>query len=295
MQIHDARRLPDGHYLLALGEAGVIRINANGKQLVHFALPAFHLVLAINGERALALARRGDVVRASRIDLTTCMVSDWLSHPIDFWAPQYDGVVWNAVIDNRIVAIDTSKDQLSVIWQVAQLPGKVIDFLDDGVTQLILMAKAQELEQWRYALPSRRMGQRDAIALPDMGVTQVCARTGYGGPFILTFSHGANGCSLLVTRDVGHSLSVDLGSVIGEPTAQVQNEWLLVHALLADGRYRCQVIDAQLAGVVAELYVLRPNEARVRAHDGHILVFDRSGRLLDVECTTRALRTLSLS
>ena len=295
LQIHDARRLPGGDYLLALGESGIIRVSARGKQLVHFPLPAYHLVLATNGERALALARRGDVVRASRLDLAACKVSDWLSHPFDSWADQYDGVVWNAVIDNRIVAIDTSKEQLAVIWQVADLPGKVIDFLDDGATQVILMAKADELEQWRYALPSRRMGQRDTIALPAQDVTAVLAHAGSAEPLTLRFTQDAQGCALVVRCAAGRELAVELGHIEGAPTAQVQDGWLLITALLTDGRYRCQVVDRLLSQVVAQLYMPHPNQARVHAHGQHILVFDRSGRLLDVDCATGALRTLSLS
>ena len=57
LTIHDARRLPDGHYLLALGEGGVIRIDRYGRQLAQFPVPATRLVMAAGGQRALALVR----------------------------------------------------------------------------------------------------------------------------------------------------------------------------------------------------------------------------------------------
>ncbi len=295
LQIYDARCLPSGHYLLALGEGGVVRIDAKGKQLVHFPLPAYHLVLATNGERALALARRGDVVRASRIDLAACKVSDWISHPFDSWAEQYDGVVWNAVIDNRIVAIDTSQEHLAVIWQVSDLPGKVIDFQDDGTVQLILMANDKELELWRYALPSRRMVRREAIAFPAQDVMRVLVHPNEMVPVTLRFIEDGAGSTLIVRRAGFSEIAVALGNVVGVPNAQIQDGWLHVQTQLADGRWCCHVVDGNLSKVVATLYVAQPDQAWVRAQRHHILVFDRAGRLMDVDCTSGAIKILSLS
>jgi hypothetical protein len=297
MQIHDARRLPDGHYLIALGESGVVRINGAGKQLVHFPLPAYHLVLAQNGERALALARRGDVVRASRIDLTTCKVSDWLSHPFDSWADQFDGVVWNAVIDNRIVAIDTSKDTLSVIWQIADLPGQVIDFLDDGATQTILLANDQELQQWRYVLPARRLTQREVVPLPSDGSgTKVLAHGASTFPLLLSVTESADGTMLSARRPGRSHLLVALGQVDPKSLkAEVKDGWLLVHSRSGEGGYRCQVVDRKVDAIVAELRLPLAQQPAVAAHDNHLLVFDRAGRLIDVDFATGTVRSMTLS
>lgn len=296
MQIHDARRLPDGHYLIALGESGVVRINGAGKPLVHFPLPAYHLVLAQNGERALALARRGDVVRASRIDLTTCKVSDWLSHPFDSWADQYDGVVWNAVIDNRIVAIDTSRDKLSVIWQVGDLPGQVIDFLDDGATQTILLANDKELQQWLYMLPSRRLAQRDTVPFPPEDVAKVLAHGGSTFPMLVSVKENADGATLSARRPGGSHLSVALGQIdLASLKVEVKDGRLLVHARTSDGVYRCQVTDRKIDQVVAELRLPHPLQPGAAAHDNHLLVFDRAGRLIDVDFGTGSVRSMTLS
>ncbi len=296
MQIHDARRLPDGHYLIALGESGVVRVNRAGKQLVHFPLPAYHLVLSQNGERMLALARRGDMIRASRIDLTTCKVSDWLSHPFDSWADQFDGVVWNAVIDNRIVAIDTSKDKLSVIWQVADLPGKIIDFLDDGATQTILLANDRELQQWRYVLPARRLGQRDDVPLPPEGVAMVLAHGTSASPMLVWIKDGADGTVLTASRPGGVELAFKLGLV--DPAslkAEIKDGWLMVCTRTGDGLFRCHVANRNADKVVAELRLPQANHPGVAAHDGHVLVFDRNGRLIDVDIAAGSVRSLTLS
>jgi hypothetical protein len=295
LPIHDARRLPDGHYLLALGEAGVVRINAKGKQIVHFPLPAHHLVLATNGERALALARRGDVVRASRIDLLSCKVSDWLSHPIDFWAPQFDGVVWNAVIANRLVAIDTTLDRLTIIWQVADLPGKVFDFHDDGKEQVILMQGAQGLQQWRYSLPARRMLQRDLIDIPDKDIVRVMGVPTCTVPAMVRVVGEGEDRSLHIALSHGALLKFVIGSPAAQPGIATQDGWVMVSSVGEDGLFICTVADKRMQKIVTELRIAQADGAGVCAHDRHILVFDRCGRLLDVDSQTSAVISLSLS
>lgn len=295
LQIHDARRLSGGHYLLALGESGVLRVTAHGKHVVHFPLPAHHLVLSHNGERALALARRGDVVRISRIDLAANKVTDWLSHPFDAWASQYDGVTWNAVIDNRIVAIDTTQDRLAVVWQVADLPGKIVQFQDDGSRQTILIAAGVDVEQWRYTLPERRLCQRDVYARPGEDVASLIAHPLSQVPLQLRYARGTGGAELHVTRPSGTSLTVALGDIDAQPLVEIHGGWLLVQMQSESGTSRCLVVDRQVHTVVAHLQLDEADHPRLAAHDNHLLLFDRAGRLLDIDTATCAVHSLMLS
>jgi len=295
LQIYDARRLPDGHYLLALGESGLVRVNAQGRQVVHFPLPAFHLVLAKNGERALALARRGDVIRASRIDLTTCKASDWISHPIDAWADQYDGVVWNAVIANRIVAIDTSKDGLSVIWQVADLPGKVVDFLDNGASQTVLISGPDGLEQWRYMLPERRLAQRDSITAPSDDVAKVMAHAASTFPMQVRVTQNDAGVTLSARRPGGTELQIALGAINDALAVEIKDGWLVVLSHIGGGQCRCLVADRNVNKIVADLRLMHADHPAISANDNHLLLFDRAGRLLDIDTTTAKVHSLTLS
>ena len=176
LAIHDARRLEDGDYLLALGEGGVIRLDRHGRQLAQFPVPATRLVMADGGQRALALVPRDDRWRVSRIDLLARKVSDWIIAPLRFWSDNYDGLIWNAVLDNRLVAIDTSADQLSVSWQVADLPGQVVAFLEERGTQTLLLSTPDDIQQWRYQLPARRLLQRDSFPHPRTEVLALRAR-----------------------------------------------------------------------------------------------------------------------
>lgn len=295
LAIHDARRLPGGHYLLALGEGGLLRVTAAGKHVVHFPVPAYHLVLSANGLRALALARRGDVVRAARIDLGNCKVSDWIAHPIDAWAAQYDGVIWNAVIDNRIVAIDTTQDRLAVVWQVADLPGKVIDFHDNGNSQTILIAAGDTLEQWRYMLPARRMSQRDSFPLPAREFAKALAHPLHTVPLLLQVSASQAGVSLQAPRPGGQALSIGLGAHADALRADIGDGRLLVQSVTEAGEFRCVVADRNLHAVMADLRLPHAATARVAACGDHLLLFDLAGRLADVDLATGVICSLTLS
>lgn len=296
LAIHDARRLPDGHYLLALGEAGVVRIDRHGRQLAQFPVPATRLVMAAGGQRALALVQRDSKWRVSHIDLIARKVSDWIIEPLRFWADNHDGLVWNAVIDNRLVAIDTSKDQLAVCWQVADLPGRVIAFLEEQGTQTLLLETAHEIEQWRYQLPARRLMQRDSFPRPQHEVlallphhardTPTLIRERREGPYSILEVH--NGISVAPFKLASRATA---GLIEVTQTAGL----LLVRSYPDDGEtLDCLVADNRTGKMLAQLSLAECESARVQVDDGHILLFDLAGRLIDVCCEDSAVHVLIL-
>lgn len=296
LAIHDARRLPDGHYLLALGEGGVIRIDRHGRQLAQFPVPATRLVMAAGGQRALALVQRDSKWRVSRIDLIARKVSDWIMAPLRFWADNHDGLVWNAVIDNRLVAIDTSKDQLTVCWQVADLPGRVIAFLEEQGTQTLLLETAQEIEQWRYQLPARRLTQRDSFPRPQHELLALLPHHAHDTPTLVREQHNEGYMSLQVHNGVSAApftlASWAIYSVID--VAQAAGLLLVRSHPDADGTLDCLVADNRTGKVLAQLSLAKCDSARVQVDDGHILLFDQAGRLVDVCCEDSAVHVLTL-
>ncbi len=293
LTIHDARRLPDGHYLLALGEGGVIRIDRHGRHLAHFAVPATRLVMATGGQRALALVQRDSLWRVSRIDLIARKVSDWIVEPLRFWADHYDGLLWNAVIDNRLVTIDTSRDQLAVSWQVADLPGRVFAFLEEDATQTLLLSTAQDIQQWRYQLPMRRLMQRDSFPPPGQDVAALLPHPTRDAPTLLRLLHAAPPASLQV-----HEGSVMASRPPGTALPQVTQAagLLLVRSEPGeDDAPDCLVADGRTGKVLAHLSVAHGASVRVQVDDGHVLLFDRCGRLIDVDCGDSQVHTLTLA
>jgi hypothetical protein len=288
LRIHDARRLSDGGYLLALGEAGVLRVRADGRQQAHFPVPASHLVLAHSGEKALAVVRRDSDIRVSRLDLLQRRASDWMTQPLRHWSNTYDGASWNVVIGDRLIACDAGSQDFRALWQIADLPGKVIGLHEGNEAQAILLHGSDGIQQWRYALPSRRLFQRDLFdvpqglshALPDSaGDTPLfLARTAEGG-FDLTPGKPLN---LPVVPD-GAAICHAAGLLLFHWKDAGSGDWHGVAVELSQGRR------------VLELTLPRVREGGAVLHDGHLLAFDQDGRLIDIDLGNSNTRTLVLS
>ncbi len=120
MPIRDVGRLPSGRLLVALGEAGVRLLAPDGRVVREVDVPADRLVIAQNGARAIALARRGALFRLSRIDLLTGAASHWCDAELTVWADSYDGNVWFAANFKRVFAVDPLAEELRALWQIPE-------------------------------------------------------------------------------------------------------------------------------------------------------------------------------
>ena len=126
MQVHDALLLPNGRMLVALGEIGVRLLTRDGRTVTHFDQPAEKLVISDNGNRAIALARRGEVWRLSRLDLIEWRCEDWCDAQIDSFAPDYDGSLWFLGAKGDFYAIDTHSKSFDALWRVPDAGSRVL-------------------------------------------------------------------------------------------------------------------------------------------------------------------------
>jgi len=292
--VQDVRRLPDGGYLLALGDTGVMQVRRDGCQLALFPVPADSLVVAGNGQRVLALTRREKVVRVSRIDLLTHKVADWFSAPLTHWSPGYDGSSWNVVAGDRLLALDAMASGQSVLWQVGDLPGRIAGFSEhDGKQALLLRVDQTTVEQWRYSLPQRRLLQRDrfqleaapSFALPDCDSDkpfQLALRPNVDGHMALVLPAGARG------RRTGLVLEM----VPAMPEVVLYKDMWFWHEQQA-GSWRGKLLNME-GRVLAEINLPGAHRASARMLDGHLLAWDLCGRLIDVDMDTGAVHTLTL-
>lgn len=163
--IHDVAPLDDHRYLIALGEAGVLMVDARGRTLQRYPVPADALVIADNGRVALAVARREALSRVSRLDLVRHTAGDLGSLRIDAHAREFDGAAWSVIADNRILVIDTAKSLRDVVWHVGDLPGRLVAVRYMPMFELYLLRTAHGFELWTYTLPTRRLSNRDAIEI----------------------------------------------------------------------------------------------------------------------------------
>lgn len=297
LKIHDARRLLDGHYLLALGENGVIRIDKHGRQLAHFPVPATRLVMAAGKQRVLALVQRDSMWRVSRIDLIQRKVSDWIIQPLSFWAEQYDGLVWNAVIENRLVAIDTGKDQLTINWQVADLPGQVIAFLEERGSQTILLSTGEDIQQWRYLLPTRRLIQRDSFPYPQYELSALLPHSSHDAPTLIR-QIGDGPYPSLQVHNGGTitAFALKLETLVSLPKVTQQAGFLFVQSYPEDDdTLQCLIADGSTGKELAHLSIAECDQGRVHIDEDHVLLFDLKGRLIDICCENSQVHTLTLA
>lgn len=293
--VRDVRRLPDGGYLLALGDAGVMQVRRDGRQLALFPVPADSLVASGNGQRALALARREKVVRVSRIDLLTRKAADWFSAPLTHWSPGYDGSSWNVVAGDRLLALDAMANGQSVLWQVGDLPGHIAGFSErDGKQALLLRVDETAVEQWRYSLPQRRLLQRDrfqleaapSFAFPDCDSEepfQLVLRATGDGKVALVLPAGAR----------GRRTSLVLDTVPAMPEVILYKDMWFWHEQHPGGwRGKLQTTDGRR--VLAEINLPGARQASALMLEGHLLAWDTCGRLIDIDMDTSAVHTLTL-
>jgi hypothetical protein len=149
--VHDAVALPDGRLLLALGEAGARLVRADGQPVAHFDVPAFSLVPSVHGDRALAIAPRGEVRRLSRLDLVARRATPWCDAAVDTWAPTYDGSVWFVASRSTVMMVDALAKDLRALWRVPDLPGGSVAVMAVDAGRLSFVTKAEE--RWTYDLP----------------------------------------------------------------------------------------------------------------------------------------------
>lgn len=163
--IYNMVALTNNNYLLALGEAGIIMVNNQGKQLAHFMIVAEKLVISYNRLQVLILAKRDDYYRIHKLDLSTRESVDLGVIRFKLYHPLFDGINWTIVHDNCIEVINIS-NRLSVVWRVDLSPNSIIQMVkkDDRETYLTIN-QLQKIELFSYSLPEHRLIQRKNLGV----------------------------------------------------------------------------------------------------------------------------------
>ena len=290
--LHDVRALPDGGHLLALGEGGVVLAREGNRAPLRFPVPAAHLVVSHNGRRALALARREKAVRVSRLDLVSGKVEDWFSANLQFWAGEFDGATWSVVADNRLMVLDATAPGQSVLWQVGDLPGKVTAFERQGEHEALLMRIDDAIEQWRYALPARRLLARERAALSETILT-VLPDCDDDDPFILEMAEPDRDHALPRLRVWGPQANHVIAAWPHPHFPQASlHDGLLMLCFDAEDGWHCRLTKIN-GSICAEIVLPDAMEAHATVRGGHLLAWDRRGRVVDVALDTAAVRTLT--
>ena len=162
-EIRDARVLPDGKLLVALGEPGVLLATRDGRRIAHFTEPAHHLVLSDRGHRVITVAERGAQRRLGRIDLVRRRAGFWADLTLAAHAPDFDGWTW-FVSDERgeLLALDATAK--TVRHDLRSADGMTWVIRRDAARLALLRQVDDGLELWRYELrPQLTLRGREPI------------------------------------------------------------------------------------------------------------------------------------
>ncbi|HEX5719147.1 MAG TPA: bpX6 domain-containing protein, partial [Thermoanaerobaculia bacterium] len=158
----DAAFLPNGLTLVALGEAGVRLLSRSGRTVAEVDQPAHRLVVADSGDRAIALAPRGDAWRLARLDLANRKGELWCDARFDAAASHYDGALWFVAAADGLVAVDAAGRGFDGPWGVPDL-GRRVSAIVRSPQRCSLLTTGTDPEVWTYELPSLFLRSRAEV------------------------------------------------------------------------------------------------------------------------------------
>ena len=314
MPVHDAVFLPNGRMLVALGEVGARLLTRDGRTVTHFDQPAEKLVISDNGDRAIALARRGEVWRLSRLNLIEWRGEDWCDAQIDAFAPNYDGSLWFLGAKGDFYAIDAHSKTFEALWRVPEAGERVLSVArsEGSCSFLTASSGSSSVDQWLYQLPLLTL--RNRTSSPQSPENVVCIKrcdtlSSNGVYFDLSLyceidssqpeSIKLKPLSSLMLRVFEGELAkitLDVGNETCEPLMpEILGSKVVFPVLAKDADVlRVRVLDVQSKDVTTELFLGGATQVSTRLTGNTLTVADNLGRLIVVDlrrnCSIRNFR-----
>ncbi|GAB7529091.1 hypothetical protein PS3A_15000 [Pseudomonas sp. 3A(2025)] len=302
--ILDAVALEGSRYLLALGEAGMVVIDATGKTLFHFPVPAQNIVMAHSRQVALVLARHDGVWRINKLDLVNRIATDLGVQVFNTFAKSFDGTAWTIGSGPQVRVVDVDRG-FATLWHVGDLPGNVININDDAQNEnWWVSGPRNSMQFWHYSLPSRRLVSRepmparthedsDQLFSPSGQVTEYRVKHMDGEDAILVLE-ASNDCKGYRLPDCARSGADESD----DPVILFPFEhWLVIGYITLDKHTRYHFIhrESDRLCAVIEWPVDDFYDMNVRCRGADWLLFDRQGRLSHVNTDEGTQRTISLN
>lgn len=285
--VYDAVRLRDDRWLVALGEAGVAVVDASGRLLQRFAAPAMRLVIATSRNVALAVAAG----RVARLDLVRHTMVPLAMMPFGQFNETFDGIAWTVVSDNRVLVIDTTTPECEVLWHV-EPSGHIVNSRMTATDEThYVLAPGTGIQRWRYQQPGRRLTERTLLPV-DVFATMWLHPNGEIVSQTVSYDTANRPILEFTWNNLRRVVAFDLhpGSVCQRMDCYTT---LLVLAFEHESKHRYFLIalDGRIVATFDWPAVPRPH---LREHDGHVLIVDEQGRLLDIDLTTSLCQTISV-
>ncbi|MDH5326015.1 MAG: bpX6 domain-containing protein [Gammaproteobacteria bacterium] len=285
-----AQVLPKLRMLLARGEAGVTVMNFSGKQSSHYAEPAHQLVLVQTGNRAIAIAQRGEFMRLAKLNLSAGSSRFWCDVKLSAWCDCYDGIEWFAAQDNRLMAVDAQADEFRVLWQVDDLPGEVVAMAcRDNALSILLMG--EQLQCWRYEIPSMMLRDRACCNMDGLEKGGLFGFTVTPDSQVLALQQGFQGLEYLCffqensPKRLGLETPADMANILWVEQCE---EWLLLGYELEQEKIgQCiwvyKVGDNMDGQAVMKLDIANRGHAHAIVKDAKLSYCDSTGQIAMID------------
>jgi hypothetical protein len=303
--VPDALLLANGRMLVALGEVGVRLLTRDGRTVTHFDQPADKLVISDNSDRAIALARRGQVWRLSRLDLISWRSEDWCDTQIDAFAPNYDGSLWFVGAKGDFYAIDAHSKSFEALWRVPDAGARVamVARSETSCSFLTLSSDWSEVEQWLYRLPMLTLRSRtSARKLSDNLIRlDYCDAISSEGVYVDQSHYGLvdpdqpqsvtplPSVSLRLFKDEQEKLELVVGDESCDPLVPEVFGGRVVSPVLEIEGIRVRVVDFETKDVTAHLFFAGANEVSTRLMENTLTLADNLGRVIVVDLRRNCL------
>src|SRR5262249_13872112 len=129
--------------------------------------PAHKIVISDLADRAILAARRGEVVRLSRLDIAGKRVQTWCEARVSTFALDFDGLTWFVAREGTLYAIDAIGARWEHLWKVDEERALAIAIRRNAAAMSVwfnLRVQPMRNEVWTYELPSLTLRRRQEIS-----------------------------------------------------------------------------------------------------------------------------------
>jgi hypothetical protein len=287
IEIFDAAALPGGRMLVAAGETGVFLLSGDGRIQMRFAEPAHRLVISDQADRAILLARRGEIYRLSRLDIANRRVSTWCDGRFDVFAPDFDGLNWFVGREGAAYAIDATAKGWEHIWKVDEAEAVVRAIARSTMALSIKVdwprRRAPNSEAWTYELPSLTLRRRqDTHSVNVDHVLHCVAPNGKLAGW--QFSEDNTPFKLFSDSGWINLSHYDRTDEVSAPT--IADKWFALQVSAVGGN-RIHLFDCAAGRERARFHLEGAGErCHIRIHGERIVVCDGAGRILALSLTS---------
>lgn len=300
LPLHDAAYLPDGRSVVALGEAGARLLSREGKTIAHFDQPCHRLVVSDQGDRALALAWRGDATRIAKLDFSTRRAVSWCETRISNCAFSYDGSLWFVAAQGSILAIDATSPKFGALWHTAEV-GDIAHIertphVCTFITRFIARGNfgfgwREKWERWLLETPSLILRQRNVIEAWEAKEEDLADAQRYlkgvttDGAWARLERNEKDNTIKLTPQNVNISLSrpQQVPHLLGS-----NSTWWLI-GLIDNRDIEILLLDRAKTQVRARVQMEGSRTAQTRFSENHLTLCDDRGRFLVLDLQSGAL------